>query len=167
MAEFWKQNCRTLASVRSYSMIGQGVTVSWQVLWWTPYHRSGFKPKRVILWCSWGRVFPLTVPLSTQGCKWVIENFQGKVTHFQEVNCGEEQTSFQGLFTVIQVVWCSWNQSNVNRIGQCSNFWCWVYNPQVESTQAIIAVLNGRFWPSESVTRINSSSAPFPCNLSM
>ena len=44
VAECWKQNCRTLASVRSYSVIGQGVTVSWQVLWRTPYHRSGFKP---------------------------------------------------------------------------------------------------------------------------
>ena len=44
VAECWKQNCRTLASVRSYSVIGQGVTVSWQVLWRTPYHRPGFKP---------------------------------------------------------------------------------------------------------------------------
>ena len=42
--------------------------------------RSGFEPwPGPIVLCSWARHFTLTVPLSTQECKWVPANCQGNL----------------------------------------------------------------------------------------
>ena len=49
----------------------------------------GSSPGRVIVLCSWVRHFPLTVPLSTQGYKWVPANCQGNLTKCWEVTCNE------------------------------------------------------------------------------
>ena len=40
----------------------------------------GSRPGQVIVLCSWARHFTLTVPLSTQECKWVPVNCQGNLT---------------------------------------------------------------------------------------
>ena len=47
----------------------------------------GSSPGRAIVLCSWARHFTLTVPLSTQECKWVPENCQGNLTECWGVTC--------------------------------------------------------------------------------
>ena len=39
----------------------------------------GLSPGWVIVFCSWAGHFTLTVPLSTQECKWVPANCQGNM----------------------------------------------------------------------------------------
>ena len=47
----------------------------------------GSSPCRVIVLCSWLRHFTLTVPLSTQVCKWVPAIYWGNLTNCGEVTC--------------------------------------------------------------------------------
>ena len=65
----------------------------------------GSSPGRVIMLCSWGRHFILTVPLSTQKYKWVSANDLGNLTKYWGVTC-DGLASHPGELSIYLVASC-------------------------------------------------------------
>ena len=68
-----------------------------------------------IVLCSWARHFTLTVPLSTQVCKWVPANCWGYLTNCGEVTC-DGLASRPGKVEILLAASCYRNREKLRQL---------------------------------------------------